>query len=305
MKAIPSGQFDGDGTVFRMSTNGVFTLVHSFNLTNGRTPLSLVLGEDGNLYGTTEAGGNYAGDNQDMSFGTIYRIDGSGAFTSLFSFAGTNGCLPGASLAYGREGNLYGTTVLGGSTHGGSSPGYGTVFRFSPTDGLTTFHEFTGGADGGRVWGGLMRANDGCFYGATTEGGAHGGGTLFRVTANGDFSTLYSFTLEQAYVSWLTQGVDGRLYAVSYNSGPFHNGNIYRVSVPMPPAFQSVEKSGDMFNVTWTSVAEQSYQLQYASTINSTNWTDLGLSITATNGTTSTSDSMSEGRRFYRVVLLP
>ena len=94
---------------------------------NGTRPQAgLVLGPDGNFYGTTRHGGS-------NSVGTIFRFTPGGVFTSLFSFKDTNGFGPQAGLALGQDGNFYGTTVFGGPN------GSGTIFRFStngtPVDG--------------------------------------------------------------------------------------------------------------------------------------------------------------------------
>jgi uncharacterized repeat protein (TIGR03803 family) len=149
----------------------------------------------------------------------------------------------------------------------------------------------------------LIRGADDNFYGLTTNGGANGRGTLFRVTPAGVFTTIYAFA-DGGH--WITQGKDGGLYISSGFNGPLHHGNIYRFSVPMSPVFQSIEKSGAVLNLTWSSVAEQSYQLQYLTDLNATNWANLGPTVTATNGTMTASDLIgADSKRFYRVVLLP
>ena len=112
----------GDGTVFRLTTNGVFTTLAVFNRTNGSSPLSLMQAADGNFYGTTSQGGsNLTG----TGYGTIFKMTPAGKLTSLFSFNGTNGASPRyGPLVQAADGSFYGTTYLGGESN------RGTIFRF-------------------------------------------------------------------------------------------------------------------------------------------------------------------------------
>jgi uncharacterized repeat protein (TIGR03803 family) len=77
-----------------------------------------------------------------------------------------------AGLIQATDGNFYGTTQLGGT------PGWGTVFKITPTGALTTLHAFTL-SDGGQPYGGLLQATSGDLYGATVNGGSRHDGTLF------------------------------------------------------------------------------------------------------------------------------
>lgn len=119
----------GFGTVFKVTSNGAFTVLHNFSgfPNDGATPMAgLVLGSDGNFYGTTYYGGVNGN-------GTVYRITPTGVETALHSFhetdypGGTNsdGANPRAPLIQAWDGLFYGTTENGGSA------GYGTAFRFS------------------------------------------------------------------------------------------------------------------------------------------------------------------------------
>jgi uncharacterized repeat protein (TIGR03803 family) len=111
------------GTIFKVSTNGAFTPLVSFNGTNGAYPAaSLMLATDGSLYGTTASGGASA-QSPGTGYGTVFKLATNGGFTCLFSFNSTNGANPQAGLAQDAAGNLYGTTTSGGNS------GNGTVFK--------------------------------------------------------------------------------------------------------------------------------------------------------------------------------
>jgi uncharacterized repeat protein (TIGR03803 family) len=113
-----SGGPDDAGTVFRISTNGTFTSLFSFAITNGANPeAGLVEGMDGKFYGTTYGGSGV------NSNGTAFRISAAGVFEPLISFDYTNGPGPIGNLALGTDGNFYGTTVAGGYD------GEGALFR--------------------------------------------------------------------------------------------------------------------------------------------------------------------------------
>ena len=114
--------FSGSGTIFRISATGKVETLVLFRGTNGSNPVSLTLGKDGNLYGTTASGGAH-------NFGTIFRLEPTGKFTTLYSFAEGNGSFPSpfSSVMQGADGNLYGTTSRRGKFACGS------IFRLALT----------------------------------------------------------------------------------------------------------------------------------------------------------------------------
>jgi uncharacterized repeat protein (TIGR03803 family) len=116
----------GCGVVFRISPTGGETVLHSFNgTTDGSWPLTgVVMDSVGNLYGTTEYGGDLACEGNDTGCGTLYKIDTSGNFTVLHTFTGSEGAYPG-QLIIDSEGNLY------GPARGGPAD-YGVVFEITP-----------------------------------------------------------------------------------------------------------------------------------------------------------------------------
>jgi uncharacterized repeat protein (TIGR01451 family) len=114
----------GRGTIFKITTNGVLETLFTFHFTDGGKPSGkLIFGNDGNLYGTTGFGGSTTNDPAGSGLGTVFQITTNGAFISLVQFQGTNGSNPHAPLVLGNDGNLYGTTALGGPGGGG------TIFR--------------------------------------------------------------------------------------------------------------------------------------------------------------------------------
>lgn len=159
------------GTVFKLEPTGNFTLLHSFEgAADGSSPESdLVMDTAGNLYGTASEGGSFGG-------GTVFRLDDSGNnFTVLRHLAGDDGVNPLAGLVIDSEGNLYGTTVLGGAGD------FGTVFKLDPSGNWAVLHSFNG-YDGAGPRAGLLLDAAGNLYGTTYQGGSRGGGTLFKLS---------------------------------------------------------------------------------------------------------------------------
>jgi uncharacterized repeat protein (TIGR03803 family) len=303
------------GTVFRITSDWDYSRLFSFNGTNGATPTgSLVQGRDGNFYGTTLNGGaSFRGRDtfgNPTGAGTVFKISTKGALTSLFSFDSTNGVQPVAGLIEGLDGKLYGSTELGGAN------GYGSIFAITTNGTFNSLVSFGGGPDGAYPTARLIQGSDGGFYGTTADvaflngGGAApvGSGTIFRMTPDGTLITLYTFhgtTYGVEPVAGLTQASDGNLYGVTSGGGTYNLGTIFRLSISMAPMVQKVQKMTSGLVFTWTSVAGQSYQLQYNSNLSAGNWNNLGTTILATNGTMSACDpAVSDPKRFYRVVLL-
>jgi uncharacterized repeat protein (TIGR03803 family) len=176
------GANGGYGTVFKVTPAGTLTDLYNFcsqsDCTDGDSPTGgIIQGTNGMFYGITNVGGT----NGD---GTLFKMTSSGKLTTLYNFCSKNGCTDGsrpfAGLIQATNGNLYGTTSLGG-TNGN----YGTVFKITPGGKLTTLYSFcaqSGCTDGANPEGKLVQSTDGNFYGTTFAGGANGDyGTLFEM----------------------------------------------------------------------------------------------------------------------------
>jgi uncharacterized repeat protein (TIGR03803 family) len=215
-----AGGFKGYGSVYKITPHGILTTLHNFTLTDGANPYdSLLLASDGNFYGTTESGGAHL-------LGTVFKITPSGIFTKLHSFNdSTDGSDPEGALIQAEDGNLYGTTY-----NGGSSGGYGTVFKITTSGTLTTLHTFNDETDGRAIVSGLVEGLDGNFYGTATLGGANGYGTVYQMTPSGTFTNLHNFaTSEGASPNLLLLGSDGNFYSTTITSNG-GNGMFFEIT---------------------------------------------------------------------------
>jgi uncharacterized repeat protein (TIGR03803 family) len=228
----------GCGTVFKISTDGALTTLYAFgSITNangvsldGANPSAgLVQGSDGYFYGTTTFGfNNFTSQYLFAGPGDVFKMSTNGVVTAVFFFDGADGANPHAGLVQGSDGNFYGTT-LGGGTNGG----WGTVFKMGTNGALTTLNSFGGGTDGASPHAGLVQGNDGSFYGTTSGGGTNNYGTVFKISTNGAFTSLYSFTGGTDGASpraGLVQGSDGSLYGTTYGGGSSSNGTVFAVN---------------------------------------------------------------------------
>jgi uncharacterized repeat protein (TIGR03803 family) len=158
----------------------------------------------------------------------------AGSFTVLHTFkGGKDGAMPIAAMTSDGQGNFYGTTRNGGSSRC-DGHGCGTVFRLGPDGGFTIVHAFRGDSDGANPYAPLTLGTDGAFYGTTQNGGASSnGGTVFRLTSDGQKKRLYSFLCApDACVPEGRVALDasGNIYGTSVIGGQFDAGAIFKVS---------------------------------------------------------------------------
>ena len=221
------------GTVYKVDTTGKETVMHSFTGgADGAFPLAgLILDAAGNLYGTTEYGGNLAC-NSGVGCGTVFKMDPTGKETVLYSFTrGVDGAgEPFAGVIRDTAGNLYGTTAQGGPFSSG------TVFKVDTTGKETVLYYFTGGwggKDGYLPSGPLIRDAAGNLYGATQLGGNYSFGTLFKVDSTGKETVLYRFrggSNGDEPVGGLIMDKAGDLYGVTQGGGTSYNGTVFKLN---------------------------------------------------------------------------
>jgi uncharacterized repeat protein (TIGR03803 family) len=222
----------GVGVVFEVDGKKE-TVLYSFRGgQDGSEPdAGLVEDASGNLYGTTVAGGATGN-------GTVFRLTrpkkkgGQWNEEILYSFGtGTDGAMPIAGVSLDADGNVYGTTSAGGAY------GLGTIFQLTPGPGWTEtiLHNFQNASDGAVPYGGLISDQSGNFYGAATEGGTNGGGTVFELTpSNGSwtFNVLYSIPGWGISGSYRNVVLDasGNLYATTHCDGDNGYGSVYELT---------------------------------------------------------------------------
>jgi uncharacterized repeat protein (TIGR03803 family) len=198
-----SGGPSNAGTVYELSPPApgspwTETVLYAFGGDDGDGPYgSLVFDSMGNLYGTTNAGGD-----QLCLCGMVFELTpptapgGSWTETMIYGFKGGNdGSGPFAGVVLDKAGNLYGTTGLGGVVEACGGSGCGTVFELSPptTPGgswtETVLYSFTDGNDGGVPFAPVTLDEVGNVYGTTHLGGSQncgfGCGTVFELTPSG------------------------------------------------------------------------------------------------------------------------
>jgi uncharacterized repeat protein (TIGR03803 family) len=203
-RCYTDGEYYGCGIVFKLDPSGQETVLHTFEGAaqgDGAAPAAqLVLDGLGNLYGTTNNGGDAhcTAHYYEPGCGTVFKIDTAGHETILHQFTGANGdgAIP-SGVILDAQGNLYGTTTFGGNHQ------FGTVFRVDPSGNETILYSFRGAGvgDGASPVSGLIRDSQGNLFGTTLDGGnAHcsdltpGCGTVFKLNAAGQETVLHRFT---------------------------------------------------------------------------------------------------------------
>ncbi len=236
----------GGGTVFKIAHQGsgwVFLTLYSFDTRlsiNGVDPQGgVVIGADGSLYGATEGGGVDGPGCETYGCGLVYKLKPSASAlggwteTVLYRFTGNpDGAHPEAGIIFDQAGNIYGTTLQGGSS------GWGTAFELQRGGGGWTeqvLHSFTNGDDGGYLTGNLVFDDAGKLYGLADSGGAYGYGTAFQLSSSGSAwteSTLYAFPGQGGAnpVGGLIFDRSGNLYGGTANGGSGDGGTAFELT---------------------------------------------------------------------------
>jgi uncharacterized repeat protein (TIGR03803 family) len=220
------------GTVYKLSVAGKLTALYNFTGLNGdgQEPYygSLLRDSRGNFYGATVGGGRH-----DLfctnGCGTVFKVDPNGKETVLHAFTnkGADGNNPSAGLVQDSSGNLYGTTISGGT---GQS---GIVFKVDPKGKETALYTFTGGDDGGFPEAGLVIDSEGNLYGTAAVGGVGFSGTVFKLDPAGVESVLYAFSGGSdgsSPAAGLILDSAGDLYGTTQYGGAFGFGTVFEVT---------------------------------------------------------------------------
>ena len=220
-----SGGASNSGVIYKLSTDGAFTLLYEFTGgSDGGGPSSLIVGPDGSFYGTTSEGGDAS---CAFGCGTAFKVTSSGALTTIHSFSNAEGFSSSSGLILASDGNFYGGAAQGGAY------GDGTIYRLTLAGDVRTLYSFTGQADGASPGAPLLEASDGNFYGTTPAG--TGPGTIFKMAPSGQLTSLFAYSDPEHGdfpISGLVQGSDGELYGTTSEQGAsgFNNGTVFKIT---------------------------------------------------------------------------
>jgi uncharacterized repeat protein (TIGR03803 family) len=217
------------GTVFKLDEAGTYTVLHSFaEGQDGASPSGdLLRDSEGNLYGTTFAGG-------DGNSGIVFKVDATGRETVLYRFKGwPDGWSPNGALVRDNKGNLYGTTTVGGDHDNG------TIFKLDTRGAETVLYSFTGGADGSQPYAGLVRDKAGNLYGTTAYRGntgchhRYGCGVVFELDTTGAYTVLHTFAGGadggNSFANLILDRA-GNLYGTAAVGGTRHGGTVFKLA---------------------------------------------------------------------------
>lgn len=264
-----AGGPSGNGTIFKITTSRKFTVLHAFSALDanghnqdGAGPLrTIVIGSDGNLYGTTRTGGQ----NTCLfthGCGAAWRLDREGSLTVIHQFTADEG--HAASLTQGLDGYLYGCAVWPATSLPPGPLPSGILYRMatsgSPFQLLYTFSQTNANGenmDGADCYEPLVETDPGVFYGAAYHGGSSGNGVVFRYSlrAPGVVDVVHDFSATTSGANWdgagpdgpLALGPDGTLYSNANYGGLNGNGVIYAIR---PDGFFEVLHSFSATNPT-------------------------------------------------------
>jgi uncharacterized repeat protein (TIGR03803 family) len=206
-----TGGTSSDGSAFKLTTAGNVNVFHMFSGSDGATPdSSLALASDGNFYGTTFSGGS-------SNMGVLFKIATGGNFAVLHNFSGgADGSSPAGAPTEGWDGNFYGTTSS-------------TVYRYTRDGVFTTLIQFDSSQASG-ITAPLVQGSDGNLYGTARSGGAHGCGSLFKVSKSGTLLNLHSFPCFGGPVGPVMQASDGNFYGTTAGGGAFKLGTVFQLT---------------------------------------------------------------------------
>jgi uncharacterized repeat protein (TIGR03803 family) len=211
-----------------------FTTLYNFTggADGGSPYVGVIQDQAGNLYSTATQGGDLSCQ-PPVGCGVVYELNAAGMETVLYSFTGppSDGVRPLTPLVRDNNGNIYGTTWLGGS---GCEPyGCGTVFKIDTAGAEVVLYNFAGESDGCNPSQGMILDGSGALFGTTLGCGSSGKGTIFTIDSAGKFRVLHGFTGSDGSGpgnGYLTMDKSGNLYGVTQSGGHFDNGELYKLS---------------------------------------------------------------------------
>jgi uncharacterized repeat protein (TIGR03803 family) len=201
-----------------------YTKLVDFGEGNGQYPnVFIAQATDGNFYSTAYRGGTYEN-------GAVFKMTPNGAVTVLYSFCPEcqDGKLPESGVIEATDGTFYGTTLEEGDGRYRNANSGGTIYTITSAGSYATLYNFCsllGCRDGSNPGAPLVQASDGNFYGVTGGGGKnHNAGTVFRITPQGNLTTLYSFCAQTncadgSFPQGLILASDGNFYGVALAGG--------------------------------------------------------------------------------------
>jgi uncharacterized repeat protein (TIGR03803 family) len=217
----------GCGIVYEVTKSGEEKVLYSFGgqYQDAVFPTAnLTFDKAGNLYGTTDGGGVYAG-------GTVFELSAAGVEKVLYSFnrQSGDGNYPASGVVFDKKGNIYGTTFYGGIY------GQGTVFELSSSGEEKLLYSFGGQpSDGINAYGSVVFDKEGNLYGTTFAGGIYGQGTAFELSPSGKEKLLYTFGSQagdgNTPLGGLVFDTAGNLYGVTAYGGVYGFGTVFEIT---------------------------------------------------------------------------
>jgi len=204
-----------------------YTVLHTYPIGSGaysgiRAPQVMSQARDGDLYSAINNDGT-------ANVGTVYKITTGGTLSTVYSFCQLTSCDDGSDpeggVTLGFDGDLYGTTKIGGKD------GAGTVFKVTPLGVLTTLYSFTNGTDDSVPVYTTIQGQDGNMYGVSEAEYNGQYGALFRISPTGVFKVLADFNYTDGSLPNLpTQGTDGNFYGTTQYGGKSNLGVVYKIT---------------------------------------------------------------------------
>jgi uncharacterized repeat protein (TIGR03803 family) len=218
-----TGGTSGNGSIFKLTQSGVFTVLYSFTgQADGAFPNGVISDPQGNLYGTTNKGGAFGQ-------GTVFEFTTEGNVNVIYTFTGGSdgGESFDSALVRDSQGNLFGTTMFDGGFIS-----LGVVFEVTPSGTETVLHTFLGGSDGAHPKGSLISDSEGNLYGTTSSGKNLKGGTVFKITPSGVLTELHTFSGSDGFDPnpGLALDANGNLYGTTFSGGASNDGVVFEIS---------------------------------------------------------------------------